>query len=352
MAEEATTLAKPKEGEEEKVDAASVGVAAEGDFVILYGSYTQMNGVVLKEGGITNNRFGNFHHEDLIGQPFGSKVRPRRGGGWLALLRATPELISLSLQHRTQIIYHADISMILMLLDVQPGRVICEAGTGSGSMSASLARALSPGGRLHTFEFHADRQQQAKEDFARYGLLDVIDSKHGDVCMDGFGAELDGKVDGIFLDVPMPWLAIPHADKCLVEGGKICTFSPCIEQIEKTAAELRRDGRYEGIRMFETLAVNWGVKEAAPPKKRSRKAAGGSSATAAEEPAAAAAAEAPTWLSCMLPGRSHTAYLMVATRAHSESSAGLVVPPAAATAAPANPTSAAPASSDAATTDA
>merc|ERR1719277_2385796 len=157
-----------------------------------------------------------------------------------------------------------------MLLDVQPGRVICEAGTGSGSCSCSFARALNPGGKLYTFEFHADRQRQAREDFERYGMLDVIESRHRDVCVDGFGADLDGRVDGVFLDVPMPWLAIPHADRCLVEGGKVCTFSPCIEQIEKTAAELRRDGRYEGVRMFETLAVNWGVKEAAPPKKRRR----------------------------------------------------------------------------------
>lgn len=313
---------------------AESAVAADGDFVILWGSYTQIQGVVLQHGAITNNRFGSFHHDDLIGQPFGAKVRPRKGGGWLALLRATPELISLSLSHRTQIIYHADISMLLMLLDAQPGRVICEAGTGSGSMSCSLARALCPGGKLHTFEFHADRQRQANEDFARYGLLDTIESRHGDVCTDGFGAELDGAVDGIFLDVPMPWLAVPHAYRCLVEGGKICTFSPCIEQIEKTAAELRRDGRFENVRMFESLAVNWGVKEGAPPRKRQRVAVAGSGTGGAEGAGegaggsggaieAANAAEAPSWLSIQMPMKSHTSYLLVATRALQDPSEAL-----------------------------
>ncbi|CAE7257681.1 Trmt61a, partial [Symbiodinium microadriaticum] len=118
----------------------------EGDFVILWGSYTQVFGVVLKHGDITNNRFGNFHHDEIIGRPFGSKVRARKGGLWLALLRPTPEFITQSLTHRTQIVYHADISMLRCLLDARPGRVICEAGTGSGSVSSSLARALRPGG--------------------------------------------------------------------------------------------------------------------------------------------------------------------------------------------------------------
>eukprot|EP00971_Amphidinium_carterae_P145812 2889886-Amphidinium_carterae.1 len=47
--------------------------------------------------------------------------------------------------------------------------VIVEAGTGSGSVSASFARAVRPGGHLHTFEFHEDRQLQAVEDFKRLG---------------------------------------------------------------------------------------------------------------------------------------------------------------------------------------
>lgn len=299
-----TTLAAPR--------VAAGAVAKEGDFVILWGSYAQINGVKLAAGAITNNRYGNFYHDDLIGQPFGSKVRPRKGGGWLALLKASPEFITQSVMHRTQIIYHADISLILMVLDAQPGKIFCEAGTGSGSCSASIARALCPGGKLYTFEFHKERQRQAQEDFERYGIQDMIVSQHGDVCMDGFGKDLDNRVDGIFLDVPMPWLAIPHADRCLVEGGRICTFSPCIEQIEKTAAELRRDGRYEGVRMFESLAVNWGVKEKEDaPAKKKRKGADGAQA----EPEVPV--ETKSWLSYQMPMRSHTSYLLVATRAFS-----------------------------------
>ena len=90
------------------------------------------------------------------------------GGLWLALLRPSPEFITQSLTHRTQIVYHADISLLRALLDARPGRIICEAGTGSGSVSASLSRALRPNGKLYTFEFHEERQKQAMADFSSW----------------------------------------------------------------------------------------------------------------------------------------------------------------------------------------
>ena len=53
--------------------------AREGDFVILWGNYTQIFGVVLKHGEIANNRFGNFHHDEIIGRHYGSRVTSRKG---------------------------------------------------------------------------------------------------------------------------------------------------------------------------------------------------------------------------------------------------------------------------------
>lgn len=40
--------------------------------------------------------------------------------------------------------------------------VFCGVGTGSGSFSTSLARTIAPTGHLFTYEFHADRAQQAR----------------------------------------------------------------------------------------------------------------------------------------------------------------------------------------------
>ena len=84
------------------------------------------------------------------------------GKGWIYLLHPTPELWTLLLPHRTQIIYFADIAVITSYLELKPGSVVIEAGTGSGSLSHSIYRTIAPSGKLYTFEFHAQRAERAR----------------------------------------------------------------------------------------------------------------------------------------------------------------------------------------------
>lgn len=76
-----------------------------------------------------NNRFGVFSHSDLIGLPYGTKVSSRNGRGFVYVLRPTPELWTLALPHRTQILYLADIAFIISSLNIRPGSSVIEAGT-------------------------------------------------------------------------------------------------------------------------------------------------------------------------------------------------------------------------------
>jgi len=48
--------------------------------------------------------------------------------------------------------------------------------------------------------------------------------RHRDVCEFGFNEELNGIADAVFLDLPAPWLAIPHAVKSLKQSGKNIYF--------------------------------------------------------------------------------------------------------------------------------
>ena len=139
-----------------------------------------------------------------------------------------------------------------MRLQLRPGLRVCESGTGSGSLSVSIMKAILPTGHLFTFEFNADRVQKAKADFKRLGLDQYVTVTHRDVLSNGFtlqkdsddritnGEEQDarvtpGSVDAIFLDLPSPQIAVPHAYEILRKRGRLCNFSPCIEQVQKAS---------------------------------------------------------------------------------------------------------------------
>merc|ERR1712059_224406 len=65
--------------------------------------------------------------------------------------------------------------------------------------------------------------------------------RHRDVCSEGF--DLEGLGDAVFLDLPHPWEVISHAKLAMKRvGGRICSFSPCIEQVQKTCVELKKCG--------------------------------------------------------------------------------------------------------------
>lgn len=199
-----------------------------------------------------NSRYGYYRHIDLIGLPYGSKVGSRNGKGFIHVLRPTPELWTLALPHRTQILYLADISFITSWLNIRPGSVVIEAGTGSGSFTHSIARTVGPTGRIFTYEFHEARATKAREEFARHGMSDVVTLTHRNVCKDGF--TIENSADSVFLDLPAPWDAVEHAKSALRKDRttRICCFSPCMEQVLRTVTSLN-DAGFTEITMYETL---------------------------------------------------------------------------------------------------
>ena len=107
-----------------------------GDTVILYINPNNMHQIEVKDK-IKNKKgefvdyvfqttFGALKVISLVGQKYGSQVDLSRG--WAFVLQPTPELWTLTLPHRTQIIYTPDISLIIHLLDLVPGSVVIETG--------------------------------------------------------------------------------------------------------------------------------------------------------------------------------------------------------------------------------
>jgi len=230
----------------------------ENDTVIIYNRFDKIYAIevkphlINKHGAPVPNVFqteaGALDVMSLVGRRYGCRVELPRG--YVYVLYPTPELWTLTMPHRTQIIYSTDIAMIIGRLGVVPGSVVCEAGTGTGSLSHAFARAVGPRGRLHTRDFHEGRAKAAREEFERHGLGDRVDAGVADVLSAGWGV---AGADCVFLDLPSPWAALSRAvDAVTTRGGRICSFSPCIEQVSRTCGEMRRL-RLQNIRTVEVL---------------------------------------------------------------------------------------------------
>ncbi|KIJ64618.1 hypothetical protein HYDPIDRAFT_132672 [Hydnomerulius pinastri MD-312] len=225
---------------------------AAGDVVIIWQTRELIQPLLITPGKDFNSRFGHYKHTDLVGLPYGSKVGSRNGNGFIHILRPTPELWTMALPHRTQILYLADIAFITSWLDIRRGSRVIEAGTGSGSFSHSVARTIGSTGHLYSYEFHEARADKAREEFTRHGMGDIVTLTHRNVCKDGF--TVDNSVDSVFLDLPAPWDAVEHAKKALRKDcpTRICCFSPCMEQVLRTVSALNEAG-FTDITMYETL---------------------------------------------------------------------------------------------------
>lgn len=192
--------------------------------------------------------------------------------GFLHLLCPTPELWTASLPHRTQVVYTPDYSYVLHRLGARPGSTIIEAGAGSGSFTHASARAVfneypntNPSttkrrrrqGKVCSFEFHKQRATKIRDEVNEHGLDGIVQVTHRDVYQDGFllddaegNPKTSPKANAIFLDLPAPWLALKHLVRNPPEGGEspldptssvhICTFSPCMEQVQHTISALRQ----------------------------------------------------------------------------------------------------------------
>eukprot|EP00825_Cyclidium_porcatum_P017320 TRINITY_DN20063_c0_g1_i2.p1 TRINITY_DN20063_c0_g1~~TRINITY_DN20063_c0_g1_i2.p1 ORF type:complete len:311 (-),score=53.07 TRINITY_DN20063_c0_g1_i2:358-1290(-) len=207
--------------------------------------------IYLQQGEAFQDQQGRFPHSSIIGLSYGDKVNCQGKGGYKYILRPGSNLITESLSHQTQILYHADISLILMKLNIKPGSIVVESGTGSGSLSCSILNTIQESGHLFTFEFNEERFKKNQQQFQKLGYKNV-DVIWRDVLTNGFLPKQNeiynlkpNSVNAVFLDLPQPYQAIQWGRQVLKQGGRLCCFSPCIEQVQKNSAELTKLGFIE-----------------------------------------------------------------------------------------------------------
>ncbi|OCT64933.1 hypothetical protein XELAEV_18041171mg [Xenopus laevis] len=86
----------------------------------------------------------------------------------------------------------------------------------------------------------------------------LVTVKNLDVCKPGFG--VSNIANAVFLDIPSPREAIGHAKSAMkTKVGRIYSFSPCIEQVQRTSLALEQLGtpalEEHGFAEIETLEI-------------------------------------------------------------------------------------------------
>ncbi len=218
-----------------------------GDLVQLVGLRHKYFLITMRPGGEFQTHRGVLRHDDIIGLRWGTQVFSHNGSPFFVLQPSLADVL-LNLRRNTQILYPKDIGFILVTMGIGPGQRVMEAGTGSGAMTAALAWAVGPEGRVFSYERRPQMQRMAQNNLQRLGLDDRVVFHLGDIA-EGFA---ESGMDAFFLDVPTPWEYIGQVRAALKPGGFFSALVPTFNQVEKLLRALR-EHHFAFIEMTELL---------------------------------------------------------------------------------------------------
>ena len=221
--------------------------AQPGDLALLVGRDRKSFVTWLEPGSQLHTHHGVLSHDDVIGTPWGTQFCTHTGYPFLLLQPSIDDIVR-DLTRTTQIVYPKDAGYILMKMGIGPGCRVVEAGTGSGALTLVLARAVSPTGRIYSYELRPDVQNLARKNLDRLGLTGFVTLKLRDIS-EGFDEQ---DADALFLDLPRPWNYLRQAHLALVSGGFFGCLLPTTNQVIDLLSALE-ENRFGLIEVEELL---------------------------------------------------------------------------------------------------
>jgi tRNA (adenine57-N1/adenine58-N1)-methyltransferase len=235
-----------------------VGPFRPGDRALLIDPKGRRFMIRLQDAGEFHYHGGVVPHSLIIGSVEGTLVHSTLGG---SLTCFRPRLLDfvLKMPRGAQVVYPKDLGAILVYADVFPGVSVLEAGTGSGSLTMTLARAVGPEGRVVSYELREDFHDKATENISAFlgELPPWLELRRGDLRDVIATGE---RFDRVVLDMPEPWELLKEASSALEPGGILCGFLPTTGQVQQLVLTMQDLG-YEEVEAFETLIRDWHVTE-------------------------------------------------------------------------------------------
>ena len=236
-------------------DAPARHVFHEGEHALIIDRRGRRYLALLRSGAKFESHLGAFEHDALIGAEVGSWMTTNRGHVLLAV-KPTMADFALEMPRIATVGYPKDLGAILVYGDIFPGARILEAGCGSGAVTMALLRAIGSRGLLVSYDVRQDMIDRTRENVSVM-LPDTsnLTLKLGDVY-EGFE---ERELDRIVLDLPEPWLVVPHASEGLLPGGIFVSFSPTVLQVHELVRTLRAAHTFEMMETMEVLQRPWNV---------------------------------------------------------------------------------------------
>ncbi|OWZ83574.1 tRNA (adenine-N1)-methyltransferase [Natranaerobius trueperi] len=159
------------------------------------------------------------------------------------------DFLDKKLERKTQIMYPKEIGYLIYNLDISPGDVVGEAGTGSGAMTLSLSRTVGTDGKVYTYEERDDFIKNITKNISKGTKFDNINLKNRSI--DNGIDERD--LDAFIIDLPEPCNVIKQVREALKPSGNLGILVPTYNQVSDVIPVLK-ENEFFLIEIVELMA--------------------------------------------------------------------------------------------------
>ena len=191
----------------------------------------------------------------IIGMEYGSVIRTTEGK-LIFLMEPTIHDFIMKSERKTQIVYPKDLGYIVARTGLKNGSKVLEVGTGSGALATFMASIVKPEGHIYSFDVNSEFMEMAKRNLEKAGMAKYVTMHQHDPHQ---GVDIRN-VDVATVDLGDPWTVVDQVHDALKGGGAFVAICPTMNQIERTAAQLKKSG-YADIDCVELMIRNIEARE-------------------------------------------------------------------------------------------
>jgi len=190
-----------------------------------------------------------------IGMEYGSAVRTTEGK-LIFLIEPTIHDFIMKSERKTQIVYPKDLGYIAARTGLKNGSKVLEVGTGSAALATFMASIVKPDGHIYSFDVNPVFMEIARRNLEKAGMSPYVTLHQHDPHQ---GVDVR-EADVAIVDLGDPWTVVDQVHDALKGSGAFVAICPTMNQIEKTATELKRAG-YVDIDCVELMIRNMEARE-------------------------------------------------------------------------------------------